>query len=135
MSTSRYDICVVGGAGHVGAPLAVVLANRGFRTLIYDINAESVGSLMEGRFPFIEQGGEAQLRQALAKRQLFGSSTQADIADAEVLVITVGTPIDEFQNPVWDAVTGCVVELLPHMHSTRLLILRSTVAPGTTDRL
>ena len=36
-----YDVCVVGGAGHVGAPLAGVLASRGFRTLIYDINLGS----------------------------------------------------------------------------------------------
>ena len=67
MSTPRYDICVIGGAGHVGAPLAVVFANRGFRTLIYDLNGESVRSLMGGRFPFIEQGGEEQVQQALAK--------------------------------------------------------------------
>ena len=135
MSTPRYDICVIGGAGHVGAPLAVVFANRGFRTLIYDLNAESVRSLMAGRFPFIEQGGEAQLQQALASGQLFGSSTRADIAAADALVVTIGTPIDEFQNPGWDAVTGCVDELLPYMRDTKLLILRSTVAPGTTDRV
>jgi UDP-N-acetyl-D-mannosaminuronic acid dehydrogenase len=135
MSSSTYDICVIGGAGHVGAPLATVLAARGFRTLIYDINDASVQSIVGGRFPFLEEGGEAMLRQALASGRLSGSSKREDIATADVLVVTIGTPIDEFQNPVWDAVTRCVSDLLPHMASTRLLILRSTVAPGTTDRL
>jgi UDP-N-acetyl-D-mannosaminuronic acid dehydrogenase len=134
-STSTYDICVIGGAGHVGAPLAIVLAARGFRTLIYDINDAAVRSIMDGRFPFLEHGGESLLRQALAAGRLSGSSCRDEVAQADVLVITIGTPIDEFQNPVWDAVTQCVTELLPHMRNTKLLILRSTVAPGTTDRL
>jgi UDP-N-acetyl-D-mannosaminuronic acid dehydrogenase len=135
MSTSTYDICVIGGAGHVGAPLATVLAAKGFRTLIYDINDAAVRSIINGRFPFLEQGGESLLRQALAGGHLFGSSRRDDVAAADALVVTIGTPIDEFQNPVWDAVTRCVTDLLPHMSRTKLLILRSTVAPGTTDRL
>ena len=135
MSTPTYDICVIGGAGHVGAPLATVLAAKGFRTLIYDINDAAVRSILDGRFPFLEQGGESLLRQALAGGHLFGSSRREDVAAADALVVTIGTPIDEFQNPVWDAVTRCVTDLLPHMSRTKLLILRSTVAPGTTDRL
>ena len=135
MISSTYDICVIGGAGHVGAPLATVLAARGFRTLIYDINDAAVRSIVGGRFPFLEQGGESMLRQALASGKLAGSSSREDIAAADVLVVTIGTPIDEFQNPVWDAVTRCVSDLLPYMAATKLLILRSTVAPGTTDRL
>jgi UDP-N-acetyl-D-mannosaminuronic acid dehydrogenase len=135
MSTPSYDICVIGGAGHVGAPLATVLAARGFRTLIYDLNDASVRAIVGGRFPFLEEGGEAMLRQALASGRLSGSSKREDIAAADVLVVTIGTPIDEFQNPVRDGVTRCVSDLLPYMAGTKLLILRSTVAPGTTDRL
>ena len=135
MLNSQYDICVVGGAGHVGAPLAVVLACRGFRTLIYDLNNEAVKSILAGRFPFIEDGGEAALREALDSGRLSGSSQREDVARAETLIVTIGTPIDEFQNPVWQAVTGCVADFLPHLHNTKLIILRSTVSPGTTDRL
>jgi UDP-N-acetyl-D-mannosaminuronic acid dehydrogenase len=130
-----YDICVVGGAGHVGAPLSAVLAARGFRTLIYDLNENAVASILEGRFPFVEEGGEAVLRQALASGSLSGTSRKEDVAQARTVVITIGTPIDEFQNPVWDAVTRCVGDLLPSLQNTELLILRSTVAPGTTERL
>jgi len=131
----KYDICVVGGAGHVGAPLAVVMASRGFRTLIYDTNEAAVRSLLEGRFPFMEEGGDALLREVLAKGLLAGSSRAEDVATAENLVVTIGTPVDEFQNPIWGAVTGCVQALLPHLTRTRLIVLRSTVAPGTTERL
>ena len=135
MATTTYDVCVIGGAGHVGAPLAAVLAGRGLRTLMYDVNDAAVRSIMDGRFPFVEQGGETLLRQALASGHLSGSSRKEDVSQAGVLVVTIGTPIDEFHNPVWDAVTRCVAELLPFMTHANLLILRSTVAPGTTDRL
>jgi UDP-N-acetyl-D-mannosaminuronic acid dehydrogenase len=135
MSDPIYDICVVGGAGHVGAPLAVVLASRGFRTLMYDVNETAVSTILAGRFPFIEAGGESVLKKALADGRLFGSSNRADVSRAATVVVTIGTPIDEFQNPMWDAVTRCVAELLPHLSSTKLLILRSTVSPGTTERL
>jgi UDP-N-acetyl-D-mannosaminuronic acid dehydrogenase len=135
MSTSPYDICVVGGAGHVGAPLSVVLACRGFRTLIYDVNDAAVRSILAGRFPFVEERGEATLCEALASGRLSGSSRREGVTQAETLVLTIGTPIDEFQNPVWHAVTSCVAELLPHLVDTRLIVLRSTVSPGTTDRL
>jgi UDP-N-acetyl-D-mannosaminuronic acid dehydrogenase len=134
-NTPGYDICVVGGAGHVGAPLAAVLASRGFRTLMYDVNDAAVSSILSGRFPFIEQGGEPLLKKALAAGFLSGSSRKEDVARAETVVVTIGTPIDEFQNPIWDAVTSCVADLLPHLIRTKLLILRSTVSPGTTERL
>ncbi len=132
---SRFDICVVGGAGHVGAPLAVVLATHGFRTLIYDISETAIRSLREGRFPFLEQGGNALLGDALATGRLSTSMRTADIEQADNVVLTIGTEVDEFQNPEWDAVSRCVSDLLPHLTRAQLLVLRSTVSPGTTDRL
>ena len=69
-----YDVCVIGGAGHVGAPLAAVLASRGFKTLIYDLNDSALRSILNGRFPFVEEGAESLLQQAIATGYLAGSS-------------------------------------------------------------
>lgn len=135
MLIPTYDVCVVGGAGHVGAPLAVVLAARGFRTLIFDTNDSAVRSILNGALPFIEEDGEYLLREVLAAGHLNASSRREDVARAETVIVTIGTPVDEFQNPVWEAVTRCMADLLPHLHNAQLLILRSTVAPGTTERL
>lgn len=135
MSGHRFDVCVVGGAGHVGAPLAAVLAARGFRTLIYDINAEAVAAVISGHFPYAEAGGGPMLEEALRSGRLAGTSKLADVAGARNVVVTIGTPVDEFQNPEWDAVTKCVGGLLPALADAELLVLRSTVAPGTTEGL
>ena len=134
-SRSKHDVCIVGGAGHVGVPLALVLADSGFHTLILDTNKAALEVLASGRLPFLEDGGEELLKKVLASGRLHFSSDPKDIAHATFVVVTIGTPIDEFHNPVRNAVTDCVRELFPYLEATRLVILRSTVSPGTTEEL
>ena len=131
----RFDVCVVGGAGHVGAPLAMVMASRGLRTLIYDINPAAMEKLAAGEMPFFEQGGESLLKQVLANDSLCFSSDVSDVRDIPYIVLTVGTPIDEFHNPVLRSITDCVDALLPYISNEQTVILRSTVFPGVTDFL
>jgi UDP-N-acetyl-D-mannosaminuronic acid dehydrogenase len=131
--TSEYDVCVIGGAGHVGAPLAVVLATKGMRTLIVDRNEVAMARLAEGVFPFVEEGGEPLLRQALASKMLGFTSKPESIAGVPVVVLTIGTPIDEFHNPMVGVVTECIDGMLPHLSDDQTILLRSTVFPGVTD--
>jgi UDP-N-acetyl-D-mannosaminuronic acid dehydrogenase len=51
------------------------------------------------------------------------------------VIVTIGTPVDEFLNPTLKVIKACVDGLLPHLSDGQLLILRSTVYPGTTDWL
>jgi UDP-N-acetyl-D-mannosaminuronic acid dehydrogenase len=129
------DVCIVGGAGHVGAPLAVVLAARGFDTLIYDVDTAAVRSILDGVLPFAERGGDVLLRSVLAAGRLRGSGYRKDLDGAETIVVTIATPGGPSVHTTSDTVLRCVAELLPHLRQARLLILRSTVPPGTTDRL
>lgn len=129
------DVCVVGGAGHVGAPLAIVLTNKGFSTIAFDKNERALARLAAGQMPFIEQRGEEALRVALDSGRLRFSSDPSSVACASLVVITIGTPIDEFHDPQIDHVRRCVDELLPHLHDDQTIILRSTVSPGVTDYL
>jgi UDP-N-acetyl-D-mannosaminuronic acid dehydrogenase len=131
----RRDICVIGGAGHVGAPLGVVLASRGFRTLIYDINLSAVEMLRAGKMPFLEEGGDAMLREVLGRGTLEFSDRLADVAGIPYVILTIGTPIDEFHNPRFSLLTSVVDALIPHLEDTQSIILRSTVCPGATDFL
>lgn len=133
--TAKHDICIVGGAGHVGAPLALVFAKHGFRTLIYDVNPVALEMLERGRMPFLEDGGETLLREVLPTGRLTMSSNVADIANVPHVILTIGTPIDEFHNPMLRVVLECIDVLLPHLSDSQTLILRSTVFPGVTDHV
>ena len=130
-----YDVCVIGGAGHVGAPLAILLADRGMRTLIYDINKKTMDILSGGEMPFIEEGGEPMLRKVLAESMLGFTSRIKDIENIPVLILTIGTPIDEFHNPVFSLLTHCIDGMIPFLSDNQTIVLRSTVAPGATEYL
>jgi UDP-N-acetyl-D-mannosaminuronic acid dehydrogenase len=135
MMKSKYDVAVVGGAGHVGIPLSLVLADRGLRTLIYDVNQAALEMLQAGRLPFLEEGGEALLRKDLKAETLGFTRRPADLQDVPVIILTIGTPIDEFHNPNFHLLTRCLDTLLPHLGAKQTIILRSTVAPGTSEFL
>jgi UDP-N-acetyl-D-mannosaminuronic acid dehydrogenase len=127
-----YDVCVVGGAGHIGVPLSLVLAESGHKTLILDVNEAALQTMAAGELPFFEEGGKALLQKVLANKALAFSSDPKDVGNAPVVVITIGTPIDEFHNPNLSRLTVCLDGLMPHLRDDQTIILRSTVAPGTT---
>ncbi len=129
------DVTVIGGAGHVGIPLVLALAEAGLRVNVNDINRASLETLRAGRLPFIEHGAEAVLTKALAGKQLVFTDASDKISVGGPVIITIGTPIDEFLNPVRRVVQDCVDALLPTLRDGQLVILRSTVFPGTTDWL
>ena len=111
----KYDVAVVGGAGHVGIPLSLVLADHGLRTLIYDINQAALKKLQAGRMPFIEEGGKTLLHKALKAGKLGFSQDPGDLRGIPAVVLTIGTPIDEFHNPNFSLLTRAVDALLPHL--------------------
>jgi len=135
MPDGTVDMCIVGGAGHVGLPLALSFAKAGLQVLIYDINEAAFPGIREGKMPFAELGGETLLREALNNGRLRFSSNPRDVAPARVVVVTIGTPVDEFLNPVNKVVQACIDELVPYLNDEQLLVLRSTVYPGTTEWL
>jgi len=122
----------VGGAGHVGAPLALVLARKGHRVVIHDINCASMEKMARGTMPFLEKDGTSLLRRVLKSGRLEFSDRPESISGAQSVILTLGTPIDEFHNPVTSPLINCINVLLPHIRKGGLMILRSTVAPGTT---
>jgi UDP-N-acetyl-D-mannosaminuronic acid dehydrogenase len=113
----------------------MVFAKHGFRTLIYDVNPVALETLARGQLPFLEEGGEELLREVLPTGRLSFSSDPASVARARHVILTIGTPIDEFHNPMLRVVIECVDALLPYLDDAQTLILRSTVYPGVTDHM
>src|SRR4051812_20573716 len=129
------DLTVVGGGGHVGIPLVLAFAAAGLRVNVHDVDQQVLATLRSGRLPFMENGGEELLQAALKRDQLVFTSRPADITPRVPVIVTIGTPIDEFLNPLRRVVQECIDALLPHFCDGQLLVLRSTVFPGTTDWL
>lgn len=129
------DVTVVGGAGHVGLPLVLSFAQKGLRVMVNDINENVLASIQQGNIPFIEHGARELLSDALSKNRLVFSSRNCEIPSRAPVIVTIGTPVDEFLNPALKVMKECIDSLSPHLSNGQLLILRSTVYPGTTDWL
>ncbi|MCF8478262.1 MAG: nucleotide sugar dehydrogenase [Pseudolabrys sp.] len=129
------DITVVGGAGHVGIPLVLAFAEAGMTVNINDLNQAALDDLRGGKLPFIEYGAAPLLAKALADNRLVFTASAEGIGKAGPVIVTIGTPVDEFLNPVHGAVQRFFDGVLPHITDDQLIVLRSTVYPGTTDWL
>lgn len=130
-----HDVCVIGGCGHVGLPLSLVMAKAGMRVLVYDINADALKTVAAGRMPFMEEGAEPLLREALAAGRLSFSADAATFRGVPNLIVTIGTPVDEFLNADTGVISRWVDGFAPHVSDDQLIMLRSTLYPGTTDWL
>ncbi|NMA27438.1 MAG: hypothetical protein GX934_06715 [Burkholderiales bacterium] len=116
-SATRPPIAVIGGAGHVGLPLALTFANEGHPTLIYDIDGPKIERILAGHMSFREEGGQEALSQALASGLLRASSSPEGLRDCEFLVLVVGTPVDEHLNPTFNAIHRALEGCLPYLKS------------------
>jgi UDP-N-acetyl-D-mannosaminuronic acid dehydrogenase len=131
-------VAVVGGAGHVGIPFSIVVASAGHNVVGYDLNEDANNMLNSGELPFIEIGAKEPLNAALATGKLFYTSDINHINDVDVIAIMLGTPVDAENNPVLDGIVSFVTDsVIPRLHTScgKMIILRSTVAPGTTELL
>ena len=126
------DVVVVGGCGHVGLPLAIILASNSLKVVAFDTNSQVVEKVNSGQMPFDEPGAPEVLKQVLAAKSFFASSDKQSVASAEHVVVVIGTPVDEHLNPDPEAVPNAVTWLLDVLQDGQHLVLRSTVYPGVT---
>ena len=125
------DVVVVGGCGHVGLPLGLAFAERGLQVSLLDVRQEVVEQVMAGEMPFTEDGADSVLKAVVGTR-LIATTDKTTVSTAEHVVVVVGTPVDEHLNPDPTVVSNVVDELSPYLRDGQLLVLRSTVYPGTT---
>jgi UDP-N-acetyl-D-mannosaminuronic acid dehydrogenase len=130
-----YHVCVIGGAGHVGLPFGLICADSGLRTVIYDIDSEKVGQIRSGVMPFAEEGAEEILRRVLPLGRLTVENRPHLISQCRFLVMIIGTPLDEHLNPSFVAIDRVLEGAREHLRDGQILILRSTVFPGTSQRI
>jgi UDP-N-acetyl-D-mannosaminuronic acid dehydrogenase len=131
-----YKVAVIGGAGHVGLPLALVLADHGNETVGIDIDEAAVERIRGGSVPFYEDGADIVLGRCLGSGKLRMTTDLSPAREADVVVIIPGTPVDENFNPDLGGLMQLVRDdLCPLLRKGQQIILRSTVSPGTTDRI
>jgi len=128
------NICVLGGAGRIGLPLSLALADKGLQVTIYDINVDVVDMINSGTMPFYETGTEKLLKANLGKNLTVTTSTLS-ISQADYIIIIIGTPVDEYLNPKVGDILRVINEIRDFLMDGQCIIMRSTIYPGTTEHL
>src|SRR5205823_13267684 len=129
---STADVSVV-GLGRVGLPLALSLADRGLEVLGIDSDPARLEAVREGRMPFAETGAQELLDRVRADGKMSLGERVADGARARHIVITLGTPSFSHIEIDMRDIRSALNDLLGVLAVGQSLILRSTVAPGTTE--
>jgi len=131
--TSETKICVV-GTGHIGLPLAAVLADAGYRVTGYDTNDDFIVRVNTTRTVDFQEEGLSALLQTHLHGRLTLTSTPP--AGQDVYIITVGTPLEPgTEQPDLDKIRLAVERLAPGFGDDPLVVLRSTVSIGTTRKI
>ena len=130
----EYDVCIIGGAGHVGLPLSIAFADKGQRVVIQDINESVFARIESGKMPFLDKGAEPVLQRVINKT-LFATTDPSVAGKSRFVIIVIGTPVDGHLNPELRTLNRLCEELGPHLRRGQIVILRSTLYPGTSERI
>src|SRR5437764_294867 len=121
------------GLGRIGLPLALSFADRGLEVTGVDKAPQVLEAIASGRMPFEEPGAQELLGRVLATGRLKLTDRIEEAAGCEQIVLTLGTPAFSHIEIDISDIRSVTDDLLPVLREGHSLILRSTVAPGTTD--
>jgi UDP-N-acetyl-D-mannosaminuronic acid dehydrogenase len=121
------------GLGRVGLPLALSFADRGLAVIGVERVPATLESIEAGQMPFHETGTQELLERVRASGRLRLTPHVQDAAEADHIVLTLGTPAHIHVEIDVSQVRHALDDLLPVLRSGQSVVLRSTVAPGTTE--
>ena len=119
--------------GYVGLPLAIAAAESGFLVNGIDINSVKVDFIKSGKSP-VEDISDFQIQRVIGTKLLV-SQDFSQISDSNIVIICVPTPLDSERKPNLSFVKEAATSLARHLTKSTLVILESTVQPGTTRSL
>ncbi|HEX8965537.1 MAG TPA: nucleotide sugar dehydrogenase [Patescibacteria group bacterium] len=129
--TKKKTVAVI-GIGRVGLPLALVLAKGNFHVYGIGRDPKKIEEIKKGKMPFIEVEAPELLKKHVNK-DFIPTTDYSEIAKCDYIILTLGTPIDENMNPVYDQINAALNACKPYFKKGQTLILRSTVSPKTTE--
>lgn len=118
------------GLGYVGLPLAVAFAEEGFSVFGIDVDAQRVEAIERGE-SYIPDVPSSRL-QGLPLR---GTTDSSVLAQSDVALICVPTPLSKTRDPDLSYILSAVETVAEHLHPGMLVVLESTTYPGTTEEL
>ncbi|MCI4669693.1 MAG: nucleotide sugar dehydrogenase [Bacteroidia bacterium] len=120
------------GLGYVGMPIALEFAKKGFQVIGIDVSTAKVDALTKGE-NFIEDLDDQEVAGVVAAGKLTASTDYASLEPADVIFVAVPTPFNAHKDPDISYILAAGEGISTSMSSGKLVILKSTTFPGTTE--
>jgi len=134
MSSRGKSIAVI-GLGYVGLPLAALCAKKGYEVIGLDLSDRIVALLNQGKCHIKDEAVEQLLASAIESENFKATTDTAAIADCSVYLICVPTPVDANNEPDLEPLEGACRVIAPHLSGNDLVVVESTVFPGTCEQV
>lgn len=122
------------GLGYVGLPLAMACAEAGFEVLGVDVDPQKVAALRAGN-SYIRHVAASRVAELVGRGRLRVDTQHDVLAEADVILVCVPTPLGRHQEPDLRFVQETAKEVAARLRSGQLVVLESTTFPGTTDEV
>ncbi len=132
---NKNNICVIGGAGHVGAPLGLVFSSRGYDVTLIDKDKKNIKSLNDGIMPFLEEGSTKLLKKMILKKKIYATENLSEVKKSKYIIICIGTPINNQLNPNLKNFVNFFYDLRKYLNKNHIIIIRSSVYPGVSNKV
>ena len=122
------------GLGYVGLPLAVAASQSGYEVLGLDINKQKIADLNRG-ISIINDVKSSEISELIAQKKLIVSTDFSNVGNCKVILICVPTPLNSKKLPDLTFIESAVELFAKYLSKDSLIILESTVEPGTTRNI
>ena len=125
---NKNNICVIGGAGHVGAPLGLVFSSKGYNVTLLDKDKKNIEKINQGKMPFLEEGSSQLLKQMIFKNKIFASNKLSEVKKNKYIIVCIGTPINNQLHPNLKNFINFFYSLREHINKNHIIIIRSSIS-------
>lgn len=129
---SKEAVIGIVGLGYVGLPLAVAYASEQVRSIGFDLSADKVDMINDGR-NYIQDVNTGDLAAAVESKLLSATASFEEAAQCDVIYIAVPTPVTAHKDPDVSYIEGAARAIAAHLRAGQLIILKSTTYPNTTE--
>ena len=132
---NRNFICIIGGAGHVGAPLGLALSSKGYNVALIDKNQKNIKKINNGIMPFVEDGCEKLLKKMIYKRKIFATNQLNEVKKCKYIIVCIGTPINNKLKQNLKKFFNFFYNIKKYLNKNHIIIIRSSIYQGTCNRV
>ena len=134
MSTKR-NISIIGGAGHIGFPLGLILSSKGFEVSLIDKNKNNIKKINNGEVPFLEENSKKLLTDMRKKKRIYATDQINEISKSKYIIICISTPITNQLNPNLKPFINFFHQLKKKIKKDQIVIIRSSIYPGICEKV